>query len=97
VRHAGADRSYLARDLVTERHGHGTRSRAVDDREVRVAESRGADADQYLPRTGRIEVKLADGRRLTDLLEDGGANIHKQKETAFALPMALTPPGRLES
>ena len=43
----------LAGRLVAEDHRHHARPRAVDDRQVGVAEAGGADADQQLARAGR--------------------------------------------
>jgi hypothetical protein len=53
-----------------------------------MAKARRAYVDEYLPGTGWVEVEIADRRGLADLLEDSGANVHAEKETAFAAPMS---------
>lgn len=83
-RHTRTDRGDLAGDLVAENHRDRPGPRPVDDRKVRVAETRGPYVDEYLPGAGRVELEIADRRWLADLLEDSGANVHAEKETAFA-------------
>ena len=58
-----ADLDDLARRLVAEHHRHHARARAVDDREVGVAEAGGADAHQELARPGPGQVELDDLER----------------------------------
>ena len=50
--------------LMAERHRDGPRPRAVDHREVRMAEARRRDLDQDFAAAGRSEVELHDFERL---------------------------------
>lgn len=43
---------------MAEQHGHRAGTRAVDDREVAVAQARGLDADEQLARAGRVELEF---------------------------------------
>ena len=75
---------HFAGGLVPEHHRHHPRARAVDHREVGVAEAGGAYLDQELAGAGRIELELGDlerprlgvrGRQ-PHLGEDGAADLH---------------------
>ena len=82
--HARAGRDDLAGSLVAERHRHHPRPRAVDDREVGVAEAGGADPDEELARPRRVELELGDLERPrlgvgplgAHLAEDGAPDLH---------------------
>ena len=63
VRHALAERLDDARRLVAERHRDGARPRAVDDREIGMAEPGRPDAHQNLAAAGRGEVEFDDLQR----------------------------------
>ena len=80
VGHAGPGLLDLARGLVAERHRNGARPVAVDDGKVGMAEPGGADADQHLALSRRIELHILDaqgpalrvGRRLAHGVDNGG-------------------------
>ena len=84
VGHAFAERLDDARRLVAERHRHGSRPRAVDHRQIRMAEARRGDLHQNLAAAGRGEVEFGDsraaatGRRAAEgrWLQDGGSDAH---------------------
>ena len=54
---------HLAGGLVPEHHRHHPRARAVDHREVGMAEAGRADLDQKLAGTRGIELELGDLER----------------------------------
>jgi hypothetical protein len=60
VMHIAADGQHFAGRLVAEHHRHDARARPVDDRQVRVAQARRADADEQLARPGTVELDLGD-------------------------------------
>ena len=85
VVHAGADLLDDAGRLMAERHRHGPRSVAVDDREIGVAQARRFDPHQHLARPRRVELDLLNRQRLRDGVrcrrahgvQDGSSNAHR--------------------
>ena len=84
VGHAFADRLDDPRRLVAERHRRRARPRAVDHREVRMAEARRRHLHQDFAAAGGAEVELEDFERLRlgvrrgepGLAKNGGLNAH---------------------
>ena len=82
IGHTLAERRDHARRLVSKRHRHGARPRAVDHRQVGMAQARGRDLHQNLPAAGGRELqlhhverlRLGVGRRQADCPEDGGSD-----------------------
>ena len=82
--HARADFNHDPRRFVAERHRHGTRPAAIDDREVGMARPRRFDLDQRFAKSGAMQFDLLNlertalslGRGKPDLPEDGGADPH---------------------
>ena len=101
---ARADRLDLAGGLVAEGHGQRPRARAVDHREVRVAQAGRADADEQLPRAGVVELDVDDlerarlgvGVREPRRAQDGGAGPHARRSSAVRSPSG-TGTGRREA
>src|SRR5712672_4718960 len=62
--HPGSNGKHNACAFVAEHHRHGPRPVAVDDRQIRMTESGGADFEQHFARPGRIQVELYDLQRL---------------------------------
>src|SRR6185437_6971916 len=63
VEHARADLLDDAGRLVTERHRDRARARAVDHRQVGVADARRHDPHEQLARAGRFQLELLDAQR----------------------------------
>ena len=63
VGHALAEHLDDARRFVAERHRHGPRPRAVDHRQIGMAEARRRDSHQNLAAAGRREVEFDDFER----------------------------------
>jgi len=92
VRHARAELGHATARLMAEQHGDGTRSVAVDDRQVGVADPGGFHLDQHLSGVGALELQLPDGQwsRLrpgpgtTDLLEHRSGDDHGRTLSAVS-------------
>ena len=76
-----ADRLDLARGLVAERHRHHPRPRAIDHREVGVAEPGGADPDQELAGSRRVELDLDHLERARLGVGGRGAHLPQDRRT----------------
>ena len=94
-RHAfdvGPDLLDDARGLVPEHHRQRPRPRAVDDREIGMADTRRLDPHQQLARLRLVELDLLDAERTrrgvwpigADPLEDGGADLHRVRNPRIA-------------
>src|SRR4030095_10143502 len=87
IMHARSKLLHDAGGLVTKHHGGRTRSIAVDDGEIGMAETCGADLHHHLTWAGIVEVELLDPQRLGFLIrrlgahffEDGGSYFHWQR------------------
>lgn len=79
----GPEAGHLAGDLVAEDHRDRPGPRPVDDRQIGMTQTRRSHPDEDLALTRWIKFDGVDHRRLPDLLQDGGANVHGVKETAF--------------
>ena len=93
VGHSWANRLDDPRGLVPEHHRHGTRPRAVDDGEVRVAEPGRRNPDLELAAPRRRQLELLDRQRLrfgvgpgaADLVQDAAAGDHERKSATSGL------------
>ena len=82
-----------AGSLVTERHRHGSRSIAVDDRQIGVAQARGRDLDEHLTIPRRREIDGRDlqrlGRRIwmggSHVVQHGGSDLHSSTPSCWPL------------
>ena len=96
VGHPVADRLDDSRGLVAERHGGGARARAVDHREVRMAEARRHHLHLDFAAARRGEIKLSDferlrvrvGRGKAGLAKNGGLNAHGDQSLGTGNPDA---------
>ena len=85
IRHARPDLAHDAAGLVAEHHRHRPRARAVDRREVGVAQPRADDLDEHLAGAGRVELQVLDHQRrrlgvrpgLAHLVQHGGFGAHR--------------------
>ena len=84
VGHAIADRLDDSRRFMAERHRNGARARAVDHRQVRMAEARGRHLYEDLAAAGRGQVEFGNLERLrlrvrrreAGLAKNGGLDAH---------------------
>ncbi|MND87090.1 hypothetical protein D3C80_790820 [compost metagenome] len=73
-----------ARRFMAQGHGHRPWPVTVDDRQVRMAEPRRADAHQHLPGPGRCQLQGFDGHGPADgigwrgihMADNGGSDLH---------------------
>jgi hypothetical protein len=74
--HAGADLLDDARALVAADDREPRHDVAMPEVLVGVAQTRGDEADQHLPRLGLVEVDLGDLERLPDGAQNGCSGLH---------------------
>jgi hypothetical protein len=84
VAHARTYFHDFTRSFMTKRHRHRPGPAAVDDRQIRVAQPGGTNANEHFTHLGRVKIKHLNSKRLTVLvrsrkihfMQNGGANFH---------------------
>ena len=92
--HAGTDFTHAPARFVSQHDRERPQACAVDDRQIRMAESRHAHLDEHFAGSGRIEFEFLDRERLalcigrgqTAFTKDGSECFHGRGSFRLGLP-----------